>query len=147
MLNSLDNILQNILLSHVVVKETSNDNNKTLIRIHLIPLNNKITIFKETRSKIKNKRNKHVSHLPKYKKITGSFNKSDLEDGDIEESSPCSICLSEFKQGEFSRKLPICNHVYHKGCIDKWFLKDKHMKCPICRASHTKEKWNEFLNK
>ncbi len=133
MLNSLDNLLKNILLSHVVVKEIPNsDSNNTLVRIHLIPLNNKI------KNKIKNQRDKHVSHLPKYKKILENLKEDD---------EPCSICLSSFNKGEYYRKLPICKHMYHKKCIDKWFKKDiKNMKCPICRTSHTKEKYKKISN-
>jgi hypothetical protein len=30
------------------------------------------------------------------------------------------------------RKLKICNHLFHKNCIDRWF--ENHVHCPICRA-------------
>lgn len=47
-----------------------------------------------------------------------------------QQSDECSICMYEYKIGEFKRKLT-CGHEYHKKCIDKWF-KD-YLTCPICR--------------
>ncbi len=59
----------------------------------------------------------------------------------------CSICQNDFIKKEYIRELPICKHIYHKKCIDKWFSKDfKNMRCPICRESHTKEKLQEHGN-
>ena len=43
----------------------------------------------------------------------------------------CSICLSEFLDDEMVCKLPECNHVFHKDCIQKW-LERNHI-CPFCR--------------
>ena len=42
----------------------------------------------------------------------------------------CSICLIDFKKEEKIIKLN-CNHMYHKECIEKWFLKNSN--CPFCR--------------
>ena len=55
----------------------------------------------------------------------------------IKESDPlienvCSICLENFKKGECYKKL-VCNHVFHKKCIDPWLKKD-HSDCPYCRT-------------
>jgi hypothetical protein len=55
----------------------------------------------------------------KYKKVK--------ECTDIE----CSICLDTIKVGEFEKKL-VCNHCFHKKCIDRWFKKDNDS-CPMCR--------------
>jgi hypothetical protein len=150
--SSFDNILRNIVLSHVVVREIpGNNNNKTLVRIHLIPLNSKNHKYDNVNNSvlypknvIKQKRNIHVSHLPKYKKITNNniyecpITKKHLR------CNICSICQNDFIKGEYIRELPICQHIYHKKCIDKWFSKDlKNMRCPICRECHTKEKLQE----
>ncbi|XP_022139680.1 NEP1-interacting protein-like 2 [Momordica charantia] len=43
----------------------------------------------------------------------------------------CSICLEEFEDGEFGRRLPNCGHLFHVGCIDQWLY--LHGSCPICR--------------
>ncbi|CAN0841379.1 RING-H2 finger protein ATL8, partial [Linum grandiflorum] len=47
-------------------------------------------------------------------------------------SSVCSICLSEYQNGDSLRLLPNCGHVFHKGCIDLW-LSTRSSSCPICR--------------
>ena len=41
----------------------------------------------------------------------------------------CLICLEEFNQGQQIVMIK-CDHIYHKTCIDKWFLKKK--TCPLC---------------
>ncbi|KAG9397348.1 E3 ubiquitin-protein ligase ZSWIM2 [Carpediemonas membranifera] len=44
----------------------------------------------------------------------------------------CAICADEFKIGDSRRMLP-CQHIYHKGCIDKWLTKEKDV-CPMCNG-------------
>ncbi|KAJ3115993.1 hypothetical protein HK098_006726 [Nowakowskiella sp. JEL0407] len=44
----------------------------------------------------------------------------------------CSICLETFKLKEEIRKLPHCNHSFHKECIDGWLL-EQSCCCPNCR--------------
>ena len=43
----------------------------------------------------------------------------------------CIICMQNYKEREYFRLLPECNHGYHKRCIDKWLKKNG--TCPICR--------------
>ncbi|EEF32330.1 conserved hypothetical protein [Ricinus communis] len=51
------------------------------------------------------------------------------KDGDAE----CAICLEQFKEGDkCTVLLPYCNHTFHKGCIDPWFLNNN--SCPLCRV-------------
>lgn len=45
---------------------------------------------------------------------------------------PCSICLSEFFEGDQVRRLPGCNHCFHKSCIDLWLLQQT--QCPLCKG-------------
>ena len=45
----------------------------------------------------------------------------------------CVICQSNFKKNEGFRKLN-CNHMFHKKCIDKWFIKSQKWNCPMCRC-------------
>ncbi|XP_057783843.1 E3 ubiquitin-protein ligase RING1-like [Salvia miltiorrhiza] len=58
----------------------------------------------------------------KYKKGEGLIGTSD-----------CSVCLSEFVDGETLRLLPKCRHAFHVACIDTWL--GSHTNCPLCRAS------------
>ncbi|CAL1395531.1 unnamed protein product [Linum trigynum] len=44
----------------------------------------------------------------------------------------CSVCLSEFEEGESLRLLPKCSHAFHIPCIDTWLR--SHKNCPLCRA-------------
>lgn len=48
------------------------------------------------------------------------------------EGTDCSVCLSEFEEGENLRLLPKCNHAFHLICIDTWLR--SHTNCPMCRA-------------
>ncbi len=43
----------------------------------------------------------------------------------------CNICCEDYVVGQYKRTLPVCNHIFHKKCVDKW-LKSK-SNCPICR--------------
>eukprot|EP00250_Pteridium_aquilinum_P031285 c43362_g1_i1 orf=334-879(+) len=46
----------------------------------------------------------------------------------------CPVCLCEFKGGQELRLLPVCKHVYHRNCLDRW-LDHQHTTCPLCRSS------------
>uniref|UniRef100_A0A7N0VGS1 RING-type E3 ubiquitin transferase n=1 Tax=Kalanchoe fedtschenkoi TaxID=63787 RepID=A0A7N0VGS1_KALFE len=49
------------------------------------------------------------------------------------EGTECSVCLSEFEEGEKLRLLPKCSHAFHLPCIDMWL--ESHSNCPLCRAN------------
>lgn len=87
----------------------------------------KITLIQKQSPK--NNKNKH-SHLPCYKRKLLK-DKTEL---------CCIICQNTIKPNHVIRNLPLCNHIFHKRCIDKWFKQDKkNMKCPICRKKHTRK--------
>ncbi|KAI4378340.1 hypothetical protein MLD38_015831 [Melastoma candidum] len=44
----------------------------------------------------------------------------------------CTVCLSVLEEGEMTRCLPNCKHVFHAECIDRWF--GSHTTCPVCRT-------------
>ncbi|EEF34644.1 RING-H2 finger protein ATL51 [Ricinus communis] len=45
----------------------------------------------------------------------------------------CSVCLSEFNEGEQIRVLSECLHLFHVACIDMWL--NSQSNCPLCRAT------------
>ncbi|KAL7093782.1 hypothetical protein ACP275_11G061000 [Erythranthe tilingii] len=44
----------------------------------------------------------------------------------------CSVCLNRFEAEEEVSELS-CKHFFHKGCLDKWFDKQR-VSCPLCRS-------------
>lgn len=47
-------------------------------------------------------------------------------------SPDCAICLDSFREGESCRKIPICKHLFHSNCVDRWI--GKKPTCPVCRT-------------
>lgn len=47
-------------------------------------------------------------------------------------SDECAICLEDFQDGQFCQVFPICKHIFHSNCIDKWLMKKS--TCPCCRS-------------
>ncbi|KAI3879209.1 hypothetical protein MKW98_028776 [Papaver atlanticum] len=45
----------------------------------------------------------------------------------------CAVCLSEYEDKDLLRLLPKCQHVFHRECIDSWFV--SHATCPVCRSN------------
>lgn len=58
---------------------------------------------------------------------------SKFEPFGLEVLERCQICLNDYENNEIIRKLPSCNHFYHKDCLDTWLLKGMN-NCPLCRS-------------
>ena len=63
----------------------------------------------------------------------------------IKQCHMCVICLQNFKTNEYIRILPYCSHIFHRKCIDSWFIKNKHFECPLCRNNFDKDAPSLFL--
>lgn len=46
-----------------------------------------------------------------------------------EDEPHCSICLSEYEEGDTLVCLP-CTHIYHEDCVASWCT--NHIRCPLC---------------
>jgi hypothetical protein len=45
-----------------------------------------------------------------------------------------AVCLEPYSDDCQCCQLP-CQHLFHRGCLDSWFLTDSHsLACPLCRA-------------
>lgn len=49
------------------------------------------------------------------------------------QAESCCICLEPFQLGEVYTEL-VCHHLYHKSCIDQWFLRNG--SCPLRCSAH-----------
>ncbi|KAL7134425.1 hypothetical protein ABFS83_11G026200 [Erythranthe nasuta] len=47
-------------------------------------------------------------------------------------TSDCAICLDSFREGDACRNIPVCKHVFHAKCVDRWIRKKP--TCPVCRT-------------
>lgn len=43
----------------------------------------------------------------------------------------CAICQDTLTPEQEARRLNVCDHWFHRGCIDPWFQRNVH--CPVCR--------------
>jgi len=50
---------------------------------------------------------------------------------DSVQEQQCSICLENFRSGEFLTQLP-CKHFFHVNCVARWFTSST--QCPLCRS-------------
>ncbi|KAJ5924885.1 hypothetical protein N7466_009072 [Penicillium verhagenii] len=46
----------------------------------------------------------------------------------------CAVCLEQVGRSEEIRELR-CLHVFHRECLEKWFLGD-HYNCPLCHRAY-----------
>jgi hypothetical protein len=49
----------------------------------------------------------------------------------VDESMVCSVCQDTITTEDDVRRINHCEHSFHVGCIDTWFVRNVH--CPVCR--------------
>ncbi|GFQ08895.1 RING-H2 finger protein atl56 [Phtheirospermum japonicum] len=47
-------------------------------------------------------------------------------------ASVCAICLDSFREGDLCGNIPVCKHLFHAECVDRWIRKKP--TCPVCRG-------------
>jgi len=47
----------------------------------------------------------------------------------LREGVQCRLCLQPYQPEDYVKKLPKCNHYFHRDCIDTWL--QNHRECPI----------------
>ncbi|XP_073271654.1 RING-H2 finger protein ATL40-like [Primulina huaijiensis] len=50
----------------------------------------------------------------------------------FQRTKDCAICLDSFQEGDNCSSLPVCKHLFHAHCVDRWIWKRPN--CPICRT-------------
>ncbi|KAK7407625.1 hypothetical protein VNO78_09582 [Psophocarpus tetragonolobus] len=49
-----------------------------------------------------------------------------------EEHVDCAVCLSKIGEGDEVIRVMRCEHVFHRGCLERW-VGFKNATCPLCR--------------
>ena len=49
------------------------------------------------------------------------------------EFGACAICLNDFGMRDKTKRMPMCQHVFHEKCIDCWLRRAR--ECPLCKRS------------
>ena len=73
-----------------------------------------------------------MTNIPRYVVIKNIKIKEYTLNEEKHDNERCPICLEDFNIGEILNEL-ICNHFYHKNCINNWIKSNNN--CPICRSS------------
>lgn len=55
------------------------------------------------------------------------------------DSGECSVCLSEYAEGEECCRLAACGHAFHRRCVERWLKGCSAATCPLCRAEAVPE--------
>jgi hypothetical protein len=69
-----------------------------------------------------------------YRQLMASMNRfRTATDEELNESGrTCIICRDEMTSGHDCKRLPVCNHTFHKSCLREWLVQQQ--SCPTCRA-------------
>lgn len=59
---------------------------------------------------------------------------ADADAGSIDSQFTCAVCLDPVLGSQEIHELK-CLHVFHKECLEKWFL-HHHFNCPLCHRAY-----------
>jgi len=60
----------------------------------------------------------------------------------VDENMICSVCMDTITTVDDARRINHCQHSFHVGCIDTWFVRN--VRCPVCRHD-IRETTNESI--
>ncbi|XP_050204652.1 E3 ubiquitin-protein ligase RHA2B-like [Mercurialis annua] len=105
----------------------------TIIFLCLLLLEALILFRSVTATLINHHTNKRVITTTKYIQLIEEKNPTVIHSCKQSPVAECAVCLSEFGDGDYVRKLVKCKHVFHRDCVDKW-LQQYLATCPLCRT-------------
>jgi hypothetical protein len=125
-----ENDLENeIYLNHQeTVQETNSEQNQNIQMLF------EIEFLMEPENNENEEEIPHFNNCNHINRILGKAHY--IKKDDVILKNDCNICMEEYKYKQYKRILPICNHTFHKKCIDNWLKKNS--SCPVCRK--------DFLN-
>jgi hypothetical protein len=133
--NETHNSLYNSVQTFLFEDDTINDNNESENEYYELDItiyhDHNNDIFYDNYFKSCNEINSHLGKSHKIKE----------DDPIIGEN--CMICMEEYKNREFKRIIPKCQHIFHKRCIDKWL--QQNASCPVCRCDLLNKKPTEQI--
>ena len=84
-----------------------------------------------------------------FDKITLKMLENNNNNNNIDKDENCPICLELLYNGDADNnnlvKLRVCTHIFHKKCA-KLCIKNKLVKCPVCRTNFIITNDNYILN-
>ena len=108
------------------IQTSSSLENQTLNHLE-IQISNDTEIESSNDTEIENSDDLQISILTNIIHINSNII---LANDILDTKDECIICSDELKEHDI--RIFKCFHIFHKNCIDDWFIKKKSLECPIC---------------
>jgi hypothetical protein len=90
--------------------------------------------------------NNHIVAPPQFDDVTVAPTAEQISAGTsiirLEQEDICSVCQDTITTEDNARRINHCEHSFHVGCIDTWFVRN--VRCPVCRHD-IRETTNESI--